>query len=253
MLKIFLKGLLMGACDIIPGISGGTIAFITGIYERLIRAVKDVLKFRFRDLGFLVTLFAGIAISILALSGLIERLLEGYFAYTISFFIGLIIASIIPIYRKTRLNWYLLLGGLIGLSLSLLSPAESALGLGYIFLTGFIAISAMFLPGISGAFIMLMMGSYSYMISVIHSVDVKPLLTFILGALAGAYFISRLMSYLLKKYKRNTFNVLLGLLIGALSVPISDLVQAGPHFTGDVISFFMIAAAGFFTVKVIEP
>lgn len=228
-INLFLKGLLMGICDLIPGISGGTIAFITGIYERLMKAINDVLKFKFKDLKFLIILFLGIAISILIGSRVMSFLLDNYFILLISFFMGLILASGIKIIKMNKLKsnkdiMFILIGFIIGISLMFLVPINLTPSLVYIFLGGFLAISAMFLPGISGSFILLIMGIYTYMIDVLTNLKIKEIIIFMLGALAGAYFISKLVTFLFKKNKSNVLFFLSGLVIGSLSVPINMLL-----------------------------
>jgi len=190
--RVFLKGLLMGTCDIIPGISAGTIAFITGIYLRLINAIKsfsfvlaiDILAWIFGrgrnknlredirklDLGFLVTLLLGMLTAIILLSRVVSFLLASYFSFTMVFFVGLIIASAGTIFshieRHHSANMIVALVGLaLGVGLVFIVPSGiTAPSLGYIFLGGFLAINAMMLPGISGSFILLVMGLYEFML-----------------------------------------------------------------------------------------
>ena len=248
---IFLKGILMGVCDIIPGISGGTIAFITGIYTRLINAVKsfspELIFIFFKyiknknkenfdnlmngikklDLMFLITLIAGIGTAFLVMSRIISFLLEEHFTFTISFFTGLILASSKVIYNKIE-NHQLknilfgLMGLVLGILISVLSPATIKPNVPYIFISGFLAISAMFLPGISGAFIMLLLGVYEFMLKVLHDIigNFIYFIAFILGACFGAFTISRVISFLFKKDRCKTLYVLLGLVVGSLSLPI---------------------------------
>lgn len=236
----------MGTCDTVPGISGGTIAFITGIYIRLIEAVKSLTKkenlkllykfkiskfFKKSDLKFLFILLAGILLAIFTISSLIDFLLHEYLAYTLSFFVGLIIASSKIIYKDigkhTILNiLFAIVGTLIGLSLLLFSttPAYSP---SYIFLlfSGFIAVSALFLPGISGSFILLILGSYDYVISAVKSPlsHTYELATIGVGAVIGAVTISRVIDFLYRLDKSKTLYTLLGLVIGSLAVPITRI------------------------------
>ncbi|MFH1358944.1 MAG: DUF368 domain-containing protein [archaeon] len=239
---LFLKGVLMGICDLIPGISGGTIAFITGIYERLINAVKGFSpklitsignKQEFKknakkiDLGFLIILLLGIFVALILGSGLIKYLLENHFIYTMSFFIGLILASSLIIFESIKEHNFKsiifgILGLIFGIILSFLIPVNVDVTLGYIFFGGFIGVSAMFLPGISGAFILLIIGLYDVIINALHSPleNIKQLLVFFLGAIVGAFVISRVISFLFKKDRCKTLYFLLGLVIGALSIPV---------------------------------
>ncbi len=245
---IFLKGTLMGICDIIPGISGGTIAFITGIYKKLIISVKGFSPKFFKDLftynkkelkkdlkiidfGFLITLLLGIGLAIILGSRIIKYLLETYNAFTLSFFVGLVLASSKIIFDNIK-NHKLsnIIFGIIGLGLgvsfSFLIPVNTTPTLAYIFLGGFIGISAMFLPGISGAFILLIMGLYHFILNALHSPlnNIRYLLVFILGVITGAFAISRIISFLFSKDKNKTLYFLLGLVLGALSMPIKDII-----------------------------
>jgi putative membrane protein len=247
----------MGICDLIPGISGGTIAFITGIYPRLINAVKAIslrlfynfFKYLFHrnknnlkelkkdikklDIMFLVTLVLGILTAILIGSRIIKFLLDNYFAYTLSFFIGLILASAKIIFdniqdhrRKNVLFGFI--GLIVGLLLIILVPVNIANpSLRYIFIGGFFAISAMFLPGISGAFILLIMGLYEFIIGILNNPisNIKPLLIFMVGVVLGAFVISRIISFLFEKDKAKTLYLLLGLVVGALSIPVKKIFQ----------------------------
>ena len=250
----------MGICNIIPGISGGTIAFITGIYERLINAVKGfswqmVVDFTkaeldfFRrpntnnfmsvvnltkkyDLIFLAILAAGIATSFLIMSRTISFLLDNYFAYTISFFMGLIIASSKMIFdniKNYKINNILfgIVGLLLGISLSIIIPLSITPTLPYLLMSGFLAISAMFLPGISGAFILLILGVYEFMIEALHDPihNFLNISAFMIGAILGAFLISRIISFLFKKDRCKTLYFLLGLVIGTLSIPVKKVVQ----------------------------
>ena len=257
---IFLKGMLMGIGNIIPGISGGTIAFITGIYERLINAVKgfslrmaiDFTKAKLNffkrpnknsfmnvvnltkkyDLIFLATLAAGIGTSFLLMSRVISFLLDNYFAWTISFFMGLIIASSKIIFDKIenhKINNILfgIVGLLIGISLLIIIPLSITPTLPYLLMSGFLAISAMFLPGISGAFILLILGVYEFMLKALHDPihNVLTIWTFMIGAALGAFLISRIISFLFEKDRCRTLYFLLGLVVGGLSIPIKKVGQ----------------------------
>jgi putative membrane protein len=262
-ISIFLKGFLMGVCDLIPGISGGTIAFITGIYTRLIDAVtnfspklfydiftypihkqRDRLKEDIKklDLLFLLVLMLGIGSALMVGSRIIKFLLMDYFAYTLSFFIGLILASSKIIFNHIQNHnikniSFGFLGIALGLMLSMLVPLKVTPTLGYVFLGGFFAVSAMFLPGISGAFILLIMGLYEFMINVLNDIssNLSYFLLFIAGALSGAFCISRIISFLFKKNKCKTLYVLLGLVIGALSTPLKKILQIASFQISNVV------------------
>jgi putative membrane protein len=265
-IMIFLKGFLMGVCDLIPGISGGTIAFITGIYARLIDAVKnfspkliyDIFTYPIHrkkeslkedikklDLLFLLVLMLGISSALLAGSRIIKFLLGEYFVYTLSFFIGLILASSKIIFNHIQNHnikniSFSFLGLASGLMLSILVPLTVTPTLGYVFLGGFFAVSAMFLPGISGAFILLIMGLYEFMINVLNDIpnNISYFLLFITGALLGAFCISRIISFLFKKNRCRTLYVLLGLVIGALSTPLRKIFETASFQISNV--FIMV-------------
>jgi len=248
-LLLFLKGFLMGICDLIPGISGGTIAFITGIYEKLIESIKNLFNLIFYPFSFLIRkskfikkekvdwkflfiLFFGIFSAIFLGSKIIKFLLDNYYIYTISFFIGLILASSKIIFNniknhKIKNILFGFIGLIIGISLSFLIPLNINPSYSYVFLGGFLAISALFLPGISGAFILLILGLYEFMINVLNNIldKIDYFIFFLLGAILGAFFISRLISFLFKKDKCKTLYFLLGIVIGALSVPVKTIIN----------------------------
>lgn len=253
---MFLKGVLMGICDLIPGVSGGTIAFITGIYERLINAVKAFSPALFLsfflvlispkkenkqrlkeninklDLHFLMILFAGIITSISLGSRLMKYLLENYLSYTLIFFIGLVLASSKLIFDNIKnhklKNVSFGIGGLfIGILLGFIVPKEMILNYVYVFIGGFFAVSALFLPGISGAFILVIMGMYEFIIDSLHHVfkHIDYLFVFFVGAALGAFTISRVITFLLKKDTCKTLYFLLGLVIGATSIPVKKIYE----------------------------
>lgn len=270
-LLLFLKGIFMGLSDLVPGISGGTIALITGIYEKLITAIHDcftlaqaLLLFKKKTIIktnkkipylFLLLVFGGIFIAIVVGSKGILYLLEHYYTYTISFFIGLIAASAIHLLthikkKKKNSYVYLLLGTLLGLSFLFFTPTITTPSLFYLFISGFLAINALFLPGISGSFILLLLGVYEYMLEHIHTFFSKPLpvLSFLAGAVLGTYTIARILRYLFKKHKNNTLYLLIGLLIGSLSTPIKNMLQAGiPNYFIVILFIFL----GFITILII--
>lgn len=277
---LFLKGLLMGICDIIPGISGGTIAFITGIYMRLINAIKNISPKLFYDiflspfnkknrenlkqdlkkidLGFLFVLFLGIGTALLLGSKIVKFLLSNYFIYTLSFFIGLILASSKIIFdniqnHKKKNILFGILGFILGILLSILVPADLVPTKSYVFVGGFLAISAMFLPGISGAFILLIMGLYEFMINILHDIpgNIVYFIIFVAGAALGAFTISRIISFLFKKDKCKTLYVLLGLVLGTLSVPLKKIFEMGLFQISNVLIMLFFLLLGFFLVVII--
>ena len=239
---LFIKGMAMGAADAVPGVSGGTIAFITNIYEELLDSLKRCnplalktlfygkgsLVERIRELWhqvnatFLATLLAGIATSLLLLANLVLYLLEAWREPTMGFFSGLVLASAVCLgYQKSRWNWrYLLLvvaGMLLTLMLAFLprvgGEADSLL---YFFICGAVAICAMILPGISGAFILLLLGAYEPMLSALMSFQVDIIAVFIVGCVIGLLSFANLLSWLFQHYRPATLAVLLGVLLGSL-------------------------------------
>lgn len=242
-LLVGLKGIGMGAADVIPGVSGGTIAFMTGIYEELVgsinsingTAVKLLFKGKFRDFwkhingNFLVSLVAGILISIMSLAKLMTYLLNYEPIPTWAFFFGLIVASSVFMLRDIK-GWkgkdfvMLVLGIILGVVVCTLSPTQTPDALWFIFLSGAIAICAMILPGISGSFILLILGKYEFMLSTLTKLlsgegvllDFAVVLVFILGALVGILAFSKFLHWLLARYHRSTLLVLVGFIIGSL-------------------------------------
>lgn len=226
----------MGAADVIPGVSGGTIAFITGIYQRLIDAIKSVdfealkllLSFKFADFwkkidgNFLVILFGGIITSVLTFAKLITYLLENHPILVWSFFFGLILVSSMLIGKEIR-RWTLkdvlalFLGLAIAFIITTLSPADSPENLFFVFISGVIAITAMILPGISGSFILVILGKYQFMMQALSNVDIPVILTFIVGCVLGLLSFARLISYLLRNYYSVTIALLCGFMLGSLN------------------------------------
>tara|TARA_B100001057_G_scaffold47926_1_gene42699 strand:- start:806 stop:1741 length:936 start_codon:yes stop_codon:yes gene_type:complete len=234
-LLLTLKGMLMGAADIVPGISGGTIALITGIYEELIYSLSNFNLSIFKDLqsqglkklweringNFLLSIFSGILISILLFSKLISILLKKEPILIWSFFFGLVVASVLYVFKKIeRLNTVALIVLLVGVfiayqitKLEILISSESYL---YLFFSGAIAICAMILPGISGAFILVIMGTYSTVLQSINDKDFLKIATFGFGALIGILYFSKILKWLFVKYKDLTLALLIGFMTGAL-------------------------------------
>ncbi|MGL5682384.1 MAG: DUF368 domain-containing protein [Marinifilaceae bacterium] len=235
-LLLVLKGCAMGAADVVPGVSGGTIAFITGIYEELINSIKscDFQAFkllasgRFRDFwdkingSFLVSVVAGILISIFSLAKLMTFLLNTYPIYVWSFFFGLIIASTVLVARTIKKwNFITFFGMALGIvtayTITVLTPANTPETWWYIVLSGAIAICAMILPGISGAFILLLLGKYAFIMQAVHELQIEVILLFALGALLGIVSFAHLLSWLLKNYHTATIALLTGFMMGSLN------------------------------------
>lgn len=228
---IFFKGLLMGFADIIPGVSGGTIALITGIYERLITAIKNLgFDLKKIDFNLFIPLGLGIIIAFLIGAEILPHLLEQYPAYVFAFFFGLIAASIKIVHKKIKRKTVIeLLWGSAALFI-----AYEVVGLEYfqteptywfIFIAGFIAICAMLLPGVSGSFMLLMMGQYRFMLEALRDLKWGYIFVFIAGAVVSLLSVSRVLSYLLKNYKSQTMAFLTGLMLGALRLPFKEVVH----------------------------
>ncbi|NOZ85380.1 MAG: DUF368 domain-containing protein [Deltaproteobacteria bacterium] len=233
-----LKGFCMGTADIIPGVSGGTIAFIMGIYDKLLEAIasfdmvflKHIVRFNIKSalthahLKFLLPMVIGIGTALLSTAGLMHYLLHEYPEPTWSLFFGLIGASIVIVGKKIT-NWstgslFLVLGAIGAYFLVGMIPRTTPETWWFVFLSGSIAICAMILPGISGSFILLLMGKYLYITGALKNpVDVKNLLTLIIfacGALLGIIIFSRFLNYLLDNYRNATMALLTGFMAGAM-------------------------------------
>jgi len=234
---IFLRGFAMGCADVVPGVSGGTIALITHIYERVIGAITKIdllainLFFRGQfskfwtriDGNFLLVLFCGILTAIFTLANSIIWLLENQPVLVWAFFSGLIFASAIYLLmqlsrdQKMRQLGYILIGVVLVISLGFLRADLSNPTLLVVFLSGFAAISAMLLPGISGSFILLMIGLYEPTVEAVRSLDGIYLGCFALGAGCGFVVFSRLIEWTLRNYHHQTLMFLVGLLFGSLN------------------------------------
>ena len=234
-IDLYLKGVFMGIAEIIPGVSGGTIAFITGIYEELIDSIKSVdgksIKLLFRlkfslfwkqiNGAFLLTLLLGMLTSILALSRVIVFLIDQHSFKIWGFFFGLIIASAIVIfYQIETVNSKVVVSTVIGLVISsyiaLEAPSSTPNSNLFIFISGAIAISAMILPGISGSFILVFLSKYEFILNALNNFDVAVISIFIGGCIVGLATFSRVFSYLFKKYNDVVISVLIGFLLGSL-------------------------------------
>ena len=234
--SLFLKGMAMGISDLIPGISGGTIALLLGIYKDFISSLKSInyksfiylARLDFKKLNnqlnlcFLLPVFFGILSSIFIFSSLISFLLLDYKVLLFSFFFGLIFFSSIRLISSLKptstLDFFTVFVGLvIGLSFFFVSSLSTSNSIFSIFLAGFIAISAMLLPGISGSYILLILGKYEFMLDSISSFNWINILIFSLGAIAGILSFSKMIHYLLKNYYRSTIFFLSGLMMGALN------------------------------------
>ena len=235
-LLIFLKGMAMGAADVVPGVSGGTIAFISGIYDPLLRSINAINLSLFKTLKaegikgawksingpFLLLLFAGIATSVVSLAKLLSTLLETQPIMLWSFFFGLILASIVlvwkPIEHSNKWSTALLsgVGFVSALSISLFNPLPEASSLIYLFFSGALAICAMILPGISGSFILVLLGSYPTVLNAVHERNLSVLLVVGAGAVFGLLSFSKLLKWIFEHFKNATLTVLVGFIAGSL-------------------------------------
>jgi putative membrane protein len=236
-LVIGLKGMAMGAADVVPGVSGGTIAFISGIYEELLGSISNVKISLFKTLksdglkaawqqlngNFLLALFIGIFISIISLAKAIKYLLENEPILLWSFFFGLVLASIIYIAKQvTKWNFIsffvLIIGAFLAYYITTLNPlvSESSSAL-YIFFAGAIAICAMILPGISGSFILVLLGAYKPVLDALNDRDFKTILVFMAGAIIGLLSFSKVLKWLFANYKNYTLAALTGFIVGSLN------------------------------------
>jgi len=231
------KGMAMGAADVVPGVSGGTIAFITGIYDELLHSLKQIgpaavgvlfkegfaSAWRFINGSFLLAVFGGILISLKTFASLIGYCLDNYPLLVWAFFSGLIAASIILLLKhQKQWHWRQILACLLGAAfvfgVSVASPAQLPGAWWILFLGGFVAICAMILPGISGSFILLLVGLYPVFLQAITDLDLIALASFGLGCVAGLLVFSRFLSWLLHNFHQTTLATLIGFLIGSLNV-----------------------------------
>ena len=235
-LVLSLKGIAMGAADVVPGVSGGTIAFISGIYEELITSInnvnisllktfyKDGFKAGWKQLNgnFLIALFLGIGISIVSLAKGLKWLLENEPVLLWSFFFGLVLASILFVGKQiTKWNLWVVIGLIVGTFLAFyittLPSLSSNDSYWFLFLAGALAICAMILPGISGAFILVLLGAYGPVLDALNNRDVKTLAIIGCGAIVGILSFSKLLKWLFKHYHNLTLAILTGFIFGSLN------------------------------------
>lgn len=272
---ISLRGFLMGVADIIPGVSGGTMAFILGIYDELIdsiRAVipvlKDLLKLNIRqalnDLPwrFLLALGLGIGAAILSLARFMHWALENHPTPVYAVFFGLIVASVYVVRNRVRawtpLN--LIIAALTALGAYILvglTPTQTPEALWFIFLSGALAICAMILPGISGAFILVLLGKYQYILGALNTLNIPVILVFMAGAAVGILSFANLLRWLLNHYHDLTVAALMGFMLGSLRKlwPWKDAAEANilpGAFNGEVALTIGLMLAGFAAVIIIE-
>lgn len=271
-LLITLKGIAMGAADVVPGVSGGTIAFISGIYQELIDSIDNfnfsvikgirknglIVTWAAINGNFLIALLIGIGISILTFSKIITYFLEIQPILVWSFFFGLVLASIVYIWKEiTKWSVKSIVALLIGIAISyyitIVRPTESPESFPYLFLSGFVAIIAMILPGVSGAFILLLMGSYQTVIGTINQFRegisslnfevigqaMLKLMTFALGCIIGLKLFSKVLKWMFNNYKNTTLALLIGFMIGSLNKiwPWKVVLETRTNSHGEIIPF----------------
>jgi putative membrane protein len=278
------RGFAMGSSDIVPGVSGGTMALILGIYEELINSIRAVmnrkaighfLRFRIKkalDLipwQFLACVAAGIFLAVFTMSYLLEWVLEHYPALLWALFFGLVVASILTVSRRVG-QWGVLplvgvLVGAVGTYILVgMVPVQTPNTWWFLFMSGALAISAMVLPGVSGAFILVLLGKYQYLLSAVTRRDIVPLLWVVAGAGVGIVTFAQVLGWLFKRYHDMTVAVLMGMLIGSLrkiwpwketletildrhgkEIPIAQRNVLPAALTGEVVGAILLAVLGF--------
>lgn len=289
-LALMLRGLCMGIADVIPGVSGGTIALIMGIYDELVqtiasidgRLLKALVRFKLREVfslmnaGFLFPLLFGIVLAIALFAKIITYLLTTFPQPVWGFFTGLILASAIYVFRQIegRLDLFrvivLLSGVCFGYCITLLVPVETGTESFKYVLAGMIAICAMILPGISGSFLLVIMGKYQQVFNAVHERNIDVILLFILGAILGLLIFSRLLRQLLARYQPATMAFLVGLMLGSVRkiwpfrnvleervvgskiLVLQDECILPSSMTNEVWTTFFLAVGGFILVFLLE-
>ena len=234
--RLVFTGFCMGAADIIPGVSGGTMAFILGIYEELVDTIhrwgssnlwKLLFQGKFRkffqrcNIVFLVSVLGGIGLAVLSLSHLLESLLETHPLYVWGFFFGLVLASAVAIFRRvgllTNLAFVALVaGGVLAHFVVQMVPVQTPEEPWFLILSGAIAICAMILPGISGSFLLVILGKYQFVLQAVNTRDIGSLFYIALGALGGILGFSHVVRWLLREYHDVTVAFLIGLMLGSV-------------------------------------
>lgn len=270
-LHYFFCGLAMGAADVVPGVSGGTIAFIVGIYPRLLNAIEAfnlrfftlALRFRLKEAfalipwAFLLPLLTGIALSIFSLARTVTHALETWPHIMWSFFFGLILASIILLSKDLKLRtastWLgLTLGAAFGWWVGGATSVEIGTSLPIFFVSGFIAICAMILPGISGAFVLVLLGQYSHVIKAVAEFDVPVLIVFALGCALGLMSFARVLNHLLKKFPSGIVATMTGIMAGSLRTIWPWKIEGALALPPAIDAAFALALV-FFVIGVMLP
>lgn len=272
---IFVRGVLMGSADIVPGVSGGTIALITGIYAHLVEAISNI-KFGFIkplfkgdfkgfwnqmleeiDFKFFIPLILGIGVAFLTLAKVVTFCMDNYTALTYSFFLGLIIASAVVLFKKlnkitVKNLLFAILGAVLTYIFVSLNPIAANHSLIVIFISGMIAICAMILPGISGSFLLLLLGQYAYMLDALHTLNFKEIIVFVIGALIGILGFSKILNFLLKNYEEITMAFLIGVMLGSLRVPAVQIINSVSINISGLLPCVIVAIIAFAIIIVLE-
>lgn len=281
----------MGAADVVPGVSGGTIAFISGIYEELITSINNIdlslikvlrrkgFKTFWKTLNgnFLLSLFLGIFISVFSLAKLISWLMVNQPILLWSFFFGLVFASVIFVAKEIK-RWNLgtiiafIFGALVAYYITTLPPAENTASTPFLFLSGALAVCAMILPGISGAFILVLLGSYKTILDAVHERDLYTIATVAFGAVFGLLSFARLLKWMFANYKNSTLALLTGFILGSLNkiwpwkkvletktygdkiIPVKEVNVSPFQFEGDnqLTYAILLALLGFGVIFILE-
>lgn len=279
-LLLYFKGILMGSADVIPGVSGGTVALLVGIYEELISSISRLTEAQvWRNLRrgdvrgliddlpwrFLGVLLLGIMTAVLSLAHVLEQLLENYPVAVWSVFFGLIAASVVSV-RKRVSRWHLptysafIVGTLLAFVMVGLSPTSSPTGWWFLVVSGFIAVCALILPGISGAFILVLLGKYERILAAVTNLDVVVLAGVVIGAVLGLLSIARVLRWTLARYHDLTIALLCGFMLGSLRKvwpwqQVSDsglLVNVAPSSLLAALTALGLAGLAFGGVLVLE-
>ena len=257
-LLLGIKGMGMGAADVVPGVSGGTIAFITGIYEELLSSIAAIKPSLIRTIGkegigaawkaingnFLVAVFAGIGISVVSLAKLFAWILKEHPVMLWSFFFGLILASIPMVWSQLKKNSFdtyisFMAGAIIAFAITEMPVSEGTDESWFIFVSGVLAICAMILPGISGSFILLLLGMYQFVLEAVNERDIVTLGIFAAGCLIGLLSFARLLSFLFKRFHDITVALMAGFLLGSLNEiwPWKKTLQYRENSKGEMVPF----------------
>ncbi|MEM1338126.1 MAG: DUF368 domain-containing protein [Bacteroidota bacterium] len=286
-----IKGMAMGAADVVPGVSGGTIAFISGIYEELINSINTINLGLLKTLrregfasfwkklngNFLLALFLGIFISVFSLARFLSWLLENQPILLWSFFFGLVLASTFLVGKEIK-RWNLatiislVLGTFLAYFITTLPPNDNVNSIPYLFLSGALAVCAMILPGISGAFILVLLGSYKTILDAVHERKLVMIATVGVGAVFGLLSFARILKWMFNKYRSTTLALLTGFILGSLSkiwpwkrvletkvfddkiIPIKEENISPLAFAGDpqLIEGIALAVVGFSLIFILE-